>query len=57
VRRIVDDIFQRTLGILKQRRSVLDRTAKRLLEKETLDEAELSQLLATPPKLPEAAAQ
>jgi cell division protease FtsH len=42
---------------LKQRRGVLDRTAKRLLEKETLDEAELGQLLAKPIKSPQAAAR
>jgi cell division protease FtsH len=41
VRRIVHDALERTLGILRDRREVLERTARRLLEKETLDEAEL----------------
>jgi cell division protease FtsH len=52
VRAITDRTFDRTLGILKERREVLDRTAKRLLEKETLEEAELMQLVhpALPPR-------
>jgi len=45
VRAIVDGAFQRTLDILRQRRDVLDLTARRLLEKETLEEAELKELV------------
>jgi cell division protease FtsH len=47
VRAIVDRTFQRTLDLLKERRDVLDRTARRLLEKETLEEAELKQLVGS----------
>ncbi len=47
VRAIVDRTFQRTLDLLKERREVLDRTARRLLEKETLEEAELKQLVGS----------
>jgi cell division protease FtsH len=45
VRTIIDKTFQRTLDLLKERRAVLERTARRLLEKETLEEAELMQLV------------
>ena len=45
VRAIVEKAFQRALDLLKERRAVLDRTAQRLLEKETLEEAELTQLV------------
>ena len=45
VRRIVDDVLERTLELLRQRRDTLERTARRLLDKETLDEAELAQLV------------
>ena len=44
VRTIVDRAFDRTLGLLRERRDVLERSARRLLEKETLEEAELLQL-------------
>jgi cell division protease FtsH len=47
VRAIVDRTFQRTLDLLKERRDVLDRTARRLLEKETLEEPELKQLVGS----------
>jgi cell division protease FtsH len=46
VRSIVEKTFQRTLDLIKQRRAVLDRTARRLLEKETLEEGELMLLLS-----------
>jgi cell division protease FtsH len=46
VRGIVDTVFERTVALLRERRDTLDRTAQRLLEKETLDEAELAQLTA-----------
>ncbi|MGE0719833.1 MAG: ATP-dependent zinc metalloprotease FtsH, partial [Alphaproteobacteria bacterium] len=41
VKEIVDAAFTRTVAILQARRAILERTARRLLEKETLDEAEL----------------
>ena len=41
VRAIVDARLERTVTLLRERRDVLERTARRLLEKETLDEAEL----------------
>lgn len=44
VRDIVMDAFQRTIRILEQNRDVLERTARELLTKETLDEAELAAL-------------
>src|SRR4051812_29817230 len=56
VRAIVDGALDRTLRILRERRDALERTARRLLEKETLDEAELMSLVGpsgTP--LPQAA--
>jgi cell division protease FtsH len=45
VRRIVDETFERTVGLLRERRDALERTARRLLEKETLDEREISALV------------
>jgi len=45
VRGIVEKAFQRTLALLEQRRPLLELTAKRLLAKETLDEAELKELV------------
>src|SRR5712672_3119598 len=58
VRAIVEKAFQRALDLLKERRAVLDRTVQRLLEKETLEEAELSQLVNHPePRSPQAAAE
>jgi cell division protease FtsH len=56
VRAIVDRALDRTLNLLRERRDALERTARRLLEKETLDEAELAALVGpsgTP--LPQAA--
>src|SRR5215207_9162911 len=47
VRAIVDGAFRRTLDLLGERREVLERTARRLLEKETLDEAELVSLVGS----------
>lgn len=47
VRSIVDKVFQRTLSLLEQRRSQLELTAQRLLAKETLDEAELTEMMGT----------
>jgi cell division protease FtsH len=50
VRAIVHTVFERTLQIIRDRRDLLERTAQRLLEKETLDEAELHELVAARPK-------
>ncbi len=46
VQRIVERSFARTVTILEERRDVLERGAKLLLEKETLDEADLKTLQA-----------
>src|SRR5260370_39848004 len=48
VRAIVEKAFQRALDLPKERRAVLDRTAHHLLENETLEEAELTQLVNHP---------
>jgi len=48
VRAIVEKAFQRALDLLRERRAILDRTARRLLETETLEEAELAQLVEQP---------
>jgi len=50
VRAIVDRVFQRTQVILKARRSVLDRAAKKLLEKETLEQSDLEALIRGMPQ-------
>jgi cell division protease FtsH len=58
VRANVEKAFQRALDLLRERRGVLDRTAQRLLEKETLEEAELTQLVNHPePRSPQAAVE
>ena len=44
VRQLVERAFERSIAILEARRAVLDRTARRLLERETLDETELLSL-------------
>ncbi len=41
VRRVVDEIFDRTVALLTQMRDRLDRSAQELLEKETIDEHRL----------------
>jgi cell division protease FtsH len=51
VRAIVDGALERTVKLLQGRRAILERTAQRLLEKETLDEHELLDL-ARPPVSP-----
>jgi len=48
VRDIVDRAFERTVSLLTERRDVLERSARRLLELETLDEAELKALALAP---------
>ena len=50
VRAIVDDVFERAQGILKARRAILDRAAKKLLEKETLEQGDLEALIRETPK-------
>jgi cell division protease FtsH len=56
VKRIVDGALDRTVNLLRERRDVLERAARRLLEKETLEEAELLTLAGPPaPPLPQAA--
>ena len=47
VRDIVQRAMDRTIALLTERRALLETTARRLLEKETLDEAELLQLVST----------
>jgi cell division protease FtsH len=50
VRSIVDRVFERAQGILKARRAILDRAAKKLLEKETLEQSDLEALIRETPK-------
>ena len=54
VRSIVQAAFERTVALLKERREILEVAARRLLEKETLNEHELLELVGT--KSPVAAA-
>ena len=49
VKRIVDDTFERTVRLLRERRDALERIARKLLEKETLDEKELAALARMKP--------
>ncbi|WP_028351054.1 ATP-dependent zinc metalloprotease FtsH [Bradyrhizobium murdochi] len=50
VRAIVDRVFDRAQGILKARRAILDRAAKKLLAKETLEQSDLEALMRETPK-------
>lgn len=50
VKSIVDQVFQRTQGILTTRRPILDRAAKKLLEKETLEQSDIDGLIREMPK-------
>jgi cell division protease FtsH len=45
VRTIVQAAMDRTVGLLRERRDLLELTARQLLEKETLDEADLARLI------------
>lgn len=45
VRGILNDVFERTVALLRDRRAVLDRTAHALLEKETLEDDEILALV------------
>ena len=47
---IVDQVFQRTQGLLNTRRPILDRAAKKLLEKETLEQSDIELLIREMPK-------
>lgn len=49
VKRIVDETFERTVRLLRERRDALERIARKLLEKETLDEKELAALARMKP--------
>jgi cell division protease FtsH len=44
VRRLVDETFDKAVAILTERRDALERTARRLLETETLEEKEIAEL-------------
>jgi cell division protease FtsH len=48
VRLLVQHAMDRALGILMEKRDILDRSARRLLEKETLDEKALTALIGPP---------
>jgi cell division protease FtsH len=48
VRGIIQAAFDTAAGLLEERRHLLDRCARKLLEKETLDEAELRELVREP---------
>jgi cell division protease FtsH len=50
VRNIVDQVFERTQGLLKARRTILDRAARKLLEKETLEQSDLEALVKETPQ-------
>jgi cell division protease FtsH len=52
IRSIVHGAMDRALDILHQRRDLLERAASRLLEKETLDEKELAELVGPPAGAP-----
>lgn len=50
VKDIVDRVFQRTQGMLTTRRPILDRAAKKLMEKETLEQSDIDALVREMPK-------
>ncbi|MEH2520033.1 cell division protease FtsH [Bradyrhizobium sp. AZCC 1610] len=50
VRAIVDRVFERAQSILKARRTILDRAAHKLLQKETLEQSDLEALIRETPK-------
>ena len=55
VRRIVMDAFDRATTLLRERRDTLERAARELLQRETLDEQDLRALVGTPVQAPAAA--
>jgi cell division protease FtsH len=52
VRDIVHAAMDRALTILREKRDGLERSARKLLEKETLDEKDLAELIGPPPASP-----
>jgi cell division protease FtsH len=52
VRNIVESAMNRALDVLRQKREILERGARRLLEKETLDDRDLAELIGSPPRSP-----
>ncbi|MBB3102185.1 ATP-dependent zinc metalloprotease FtsH [Azomonas macrocytogenes] len=48
VQGIIERAFQRTVALLEERRALLERCARRLLEKETLDAGQLAELTSKP---------
>ncbi|TWI76511.1 cell division protease FtsH [Bradyrhizobium huanghuaihaiense] len=50
VRAIVDRVFQRAQSLLMARRAILNRAARTLLEKETLEQSDLDALMQETPK-------
>lgn len=50
VKDIVDRVFQRTQGMLTSRRPILDRAAKKLMVKETLEQSDIDALVRDMPK-------
>jgi cell division protease FtsH len=52
VQRITQESFNKATSILKNRRNVLERGARLLLERETLTESELNEVVASEPLLP-----
>jgi cell division protease FtsH len=50
VRQLVQSAMDRAAGILREKSDILERSARRLLEKETLDERELMELIGPPLK-------
>jgi cell division protease FtsH len=48
VRGLVQAAMERALGILRDKRDVLERSARKLLEKETLEEKDLVELIGSP---------
>jgi cell division protease FtsH len=48
VRRIVQTAIDRALDVLREKRDALERSARKLLEKETLDEKDLAELIGPP---------
>jgi cell division protease FtsH len=52
-RKLVDAAFQKAIKILTERRSALERGAQLLLQKETLGDDELKELLAAPQQQPD----
>lgn len=49
VRSLIDTAFQRTLQLVKDKRDIVEKVAKRLLEKEILDRADMLELLGPRP--------